>query len=388
MTSVEPPQDLPAGTRLQMRLTTGISSRTARPGDPVGAVVRVDVPVGERVIPAGSVVRGVVVDVAAFEWRRPQAVLRLDFRELSVAGPVGGLKAAVPLRSKIVAVDNARESVDADGRILGIAPPERPASAEDSILGAALTPELYVLESAEYRIREAERPDIIFAAGVDLEIETLLPTANVPMAAPVIPPPVEGALAPFVATLPTRAAAGSPQRPADVINLLLIGSETAVAGAFRDAGWTTAVALSLRADIRTVIAVAGNAGYQLGPVSQQWLDGRPPAMVFQKQNDTFAKRHHVRIWAWPEPLQGRPVWIAAATHDVGVKFVRAERTFTHAIDARIDLERQLIVDDLRFAGAVAALSSIERPALPRRLQNATLDVMETDGRIAAVALRR
>jgi hypothetical protein len=66
--------------------------------------------------------------------------------------------------------------------------------------------------------------------------------------------------------------------------------------------------------------------------------------------------------------------------------VRQERTFTHAIDPRIDREREKVIDDLRFVDAVRALSLVARPSLPTRTQNATLDVMETDGRIAVIVL--
>lgn len=376
-----PPQ-LPAGTLLHVRLTTAISTRHAKAGDPVAAALRVAVPVAGRVVPAGAVVRGVVVEATAFEWRRPEAALRLDFREIVVGG-----QPPVAIRTRVTAVDNARESVDANGRVLGLAPPaEQPATDEDLVMRAALLPELF-LQSAEYRIREAERPDITFDAGVDLTLEIVAATADVATVEATPLPSVAASIGSFVGGLPDRASAGSPPRPADIINVMVVGSAEAIARAFRDAGWTTAVALSVRADIRTVMAVAENRGYQLGPVSLLFLNGKPPDLVFQRQNDTFAKRHHIRIWSWPQPWDGRQVWLAAATHDVGVKFVREERTFTHSIDPHIDREREKVIDDLRFVGAVQALSLVARPSLPARTQNATLDVMETDGRIAVVALR-
>ena len=40
------------------------------------------------------------------------------------------------------------------------------------------------------------------------------------------------------------------------------------------------------------------------------------------------------------------LWAASATHDIGIKFAREERTFTHRVEQAIDLERQKVVDDL------------------------------------------
>lgn len=90
----------------------------------------------------------------------------------------------------------------------------------------------------------------------------------------------------------------------------------------------------------------------------------------------------------PQPGQSRPVWAASATHDTGITFSRQERTFTHRVEANIDLERQKIVDDLRFAGAVARYTLERRAEIPAQLTNATGDAMTTDGRIAVLVLQR
>ena len=80
-----------------------------------------------------------------------------------------------------MAVDNARETVDQDGRILGITPPrEAPSSAEGAVLLAALAPELYDFARAEFSFRELERPDIVYGAGTDFVLETLTATRDVP----------------------------------------------------------------------------------------------------------------------------------------------------------------------------------------------------------------
>jgi len=377
------PTILPSGSRIQLRLTSSVSSANAKVGDAVGAVVTVDVLVAGGVLPRGTVVRGAVRQVAAFSWAAPQALLWIDFQELVAPGG-----RTIPIATRLVAVDNARETVDATGKILGIAPPrEAPTTAEDSVSLAAVAPELYDLERVAFRIRELERPEISYPSGTDITVETVTATPDVPVGEARVEPSPDKSLIALAAAQATRTAAGRPPRPADVVNFAFTGSDEALSAAFVAAGWTSAVALSLRADARTVLAVAEDRGYTLGPVSLETFAGRRPDRVFQKQTNTFDRRHHIRIWRLAEEHQGAPVWIASATHDVGVKFVREERTFTHRVETDIDLERQKIVDDLRFAGAIARYTLAERSNVPSPVMNATEDPMTTDGRIAVIVLQ-
>ena len=380
---------LPARSRLQLRLTTALSSATSRPGDRVSAVLTVDVAASGLVVPAGTIVRGVVRQAAAFSWSAPQALLWLDFREvLSFRERSDEAGRSIPIVTRLLAVDNARETVDQDGRILGITPPrEAPSSAEGAVLLAALVPEFYDLARAEFSLRELERPDIVYGAGTDVVLETLTATPDVPARAADAEAMPDRELLAIAAAQPLRTVAGTPPRPADVINLVLGASEADLRQAFETAGWNTAVALGLRADVKTILAVAVDRGYKLGPVSLQSLNGRSPDHVFQKQTNTFDRRHHIRIWRVEETYQSQPVWAASATHDIGIKFAREERTFTHRVEQPIDLERQKVVDDLRFAGSVAGYALESRPGVPTQLTNATGDVMATDGKVAVVVLR-
>jgi hypothetical protein len=379
---------LPEGSHLQLRLTSVLSSATSRIGDPVSAVLTVDAAASGLVVPAGTIVRGVVRQAAAFSWSTPQALLWLDFRELLFHEGNDSAGRSIPIVTRVVAVDNARETIDQDGRILGITPPrEAPSSAESAVLLAALAPELYDFARAEFSFRELERPDIVYGAGTDFVLETLAAARDVPARLPRAEASPDRGLLTIAAAQPSRTVAGTPARPADVINLVFSATEAALRDAFDAAGWNTAVALGLRADVKTILAVAADRGYKLGPVSLQSLNGRSPDHVFQKQTNTFDRRHHIRIWRVEETSQGQPVWAASATHDIGIKFAREERTFTHRVEQAIDLERQKVVDDLRFAGSVAGYALENRPGVPTALTNATGDVMTTDGKVAVVVLR-
>jgi hypothetical protein len=135
-----------------------------------------------------------------------------------------------------------------------------------------------------------------------------------------------------------------------------------------------------------VRAVAEARGYKEAPMSVLLLEGNRPDLVFQKQNNTFAMRHHLRIWRRPGTFQGRTIWVCAATHDTGIEFSPEKRNFIHKIDSEIDRERAKVVSDLVFSGHVKALSLVERPKAPQHSQNATGDKLETDGRMAVLVL--
>lgn len=199
--------------------------------------------------------------------------------------------------------------------------------------------------------------------------------------------PADPAVVAMVPSWPVQAESGNPPRGSDWINLAFVGTAAAVERAFAAAGWLTAAQNSLRSDVRTFVAVARRQGYQTGPVSRLTVNGVPPAMVFQKQTNTFAKRHHIRIWSSPFAVDGRPVWVAAATHDVGITFSKATRHFTHRIDGAIDAERAKVMGDLAFAGAVDLYAMVERPAIPLEIHRADGAWVTTDGEIAVVVLR-
>ena len=109
-------------------------------------------------------------------------------------------------------------------------------------------------------------------------------------------------------------------------------------------------------------------------------------MVFQKLTDTFAKRHHVRIWRSSATWGGSPIYVAAATHDVGIEFLTNERKFTHRVDPRIDLERDKVVDDLITAYAIDALSFVRRTPIADVTMNREKNPVVTDWGVAIASV--
>lgn len=364
---------------LWVRSLSQLSSQHSLPGAPVEMVVTRDYvsPTGV-VIPMESKVSGTVVS----SIRKKNSSLRLAFNSVTIAGR------SFPLTAHVQTVDNARERVEPDGTILGLdALRKRPGKVEMILIAAAYVhPALLIsFETTKYVVREVKRPEVYYAAGTDiaLHIDRLPELPPSPTTADAVTPE------PMV-----RALGGLPLRtitkhgvPSDWVNLAFAGSRERLSQAFEAAGWDSAVHLSLRSDAKTFLAVAAHHSYREGPMSVLLLFNREPDLVFQRQTNTFAKRHHVRLWQTDRTWNGEPIWIAAATHDTGLEFSTSAKSFTHRIDGDVDAERMKVVSDLRFAGKLAAVTYFARPAIPDRSVNGTGDAVHTDGRLAVIELQ-
>lgn len=381
---------VPAGSQIEIRLKSKISTQTAKPKDPVEAVVIAPVMAGEQfAIPAGAVVRGAVEKTVQAAKADERSVLVLSFNEIEVNG------AKVPLQSQLAGIDNARESLDDQGQITGILPSETITGELDSglnKLASRYSGLADVLGAVKGAVLKPADTEISYDAGTELTLKLKAPLelaapGGAGPAAGIGPIPDEPALEALVMREPFQTTAQKPPKPSDVTNIILIGSEDAVKKAFGDAGWATAASLDAKAKLETFRALAESRGYSEAPVSILLLDGKAPDLVFEKLNNTFAQRHHLRVWRRPATFQGSPVWAIAATHDTGINFSAEDRTFIHKIDSQIDRERAKVVNDLIFSGHVQGVELVDRPQVPQHGQNATGDSLDTDGRVAVLLLK-
>jgi hypothetical protein len=380
-------QAVPAGTEISIRLTAPVSTNSSRAADPVEAVVIAPVSAnGHAVIASGTLVHGTVEKVTEPSGPDQRAALLLNFTALGIGG------VSRTMAARVASVDNAREKVDDRGQINGILANETITGRLDA--GLDKLSDQYsgfasVLSAAKNAVFREASTVIVYAKGVEMTLKIekplTLPPVRIP-GPPAWPAGKRQVLASLLAREPFQTTAQRPPAPSDLTNLLLVATEDALRGAFTDAGWSGAARLNPLSKFETLRALAEDRGYNEAPVSVLLLDGSPPDMVFEKTNDTFARRHHLRIWRRPGMVDGKPVWAVAATHDTGINFSEADRTFIHRIDAQIDREREKVVDDLLFTGRVKACELVDRLQVPRKTSNATGDSIETDGRIAVLLL--
>jgi len=376
---------IPAGSQIQIRLTTEVNSSTAKAGQTFDALVIVPVVVNDRIaMAAGATLAGHVKEATGAVQPDDQAMLALAFDEIRDGS---GGKAAVA--AKLSSIDNARETVDDQGRIQGIVASKTGSGRLDQ--GINKVAEKYpsfadLLGTVKQAVLKAPDSNIDYKPGVEMTIELTKPlewngAVTAASVGAILPP--EG-LFQLVNRQPFRTETQLGGKPSDVTNLMFLGSAQELADAFQKAGWSQAAKLNGASKLETFRAMAENRGYQEAPVSLLLLDGQPPDLVFEKTNDTFAARHHLRIWRRPGQFGGQAVWVGSATHDTGIDFSDQQRTFIHKIDPHLDLERAKVVSDLLFTGTVRGLSLVQRAGWPQNMFNATGDALLTDGAMAVI----
>jgi len=200
-----------------------------------------------------------------------------------------------------------------------------------------------------------------------------------------LPAGVAEAVGHLLTDAPQRAA-GKDGKPGDPLNLVFIGNADQIHPTFEQAGWAEAEKLTGKSLFETVRAVMANKGYGSAPVSQLYLYGRAEDLAFQKMLNTFAKRHHLRIWRSPATTaDGREIWLGAATHDVGWDI--RPGVVSHAIDPELDKEREKVGADLAVTGRVSAERLVTRPSPLSEGLTATGASWKTDGRLLVIDLK-
>ena len=383
--SLQAATQIPVGTQIQIRLTTAVKSASAKVGDPVEAVVIAPVVAnGQIAMAAGATLKGHMKEVVAAVQASDQAVLDLAFEQVSDST---GAKAAIA--AKVASLDNARESVDSNGRILGIIASQTGAGRLDQ--GITKVSQKYqgladLLNTVKDTVLKEPDANIDFEPGAEMALELTKPldwagSASSPDVAAIEP---QDELFRLVNAQPARTMAEKPSKPSDMTNLMFLGSLQQIEDAFQKAGWHAAAALNAQSKLETFRAMAEMRGYSEAPVSTLLLDGRAPDIAMEKETDTFSARHHLRIWHRPGQFQGQDIWVCSSTHDIGIDFSETTHNFTHKVDVEIDHERAKVVNDLLFTGMVRGLSLVDRPEAPTAFSNATGDNLKTDGAMAVI----
>jgi hypothetical protein len=384
--------DLTAGQTLSVRLDVSVYSDRSRTGDPIFATVtyplckggeNITCPDRELLIPPGTRVDGTVLFATKAPNKYSQPRLVLDFSNVLHKDATKS-----PLYARVLDVDNARETIR-NNEILGIIQPH--ASKKQSFamaaIGAANPIAGYTIKGMQTVYGLSIRREIMLPAGTDIQIQIVQPSmlkqketwAGWPLLT------VDDELRNLVTAAPMRTATPGGV-PSDPTNLMFIGSQRQVIAAFGEAGWFQADDLSAKSALKVASATVRQTGYGNAPMSTLMVQGRPPELMFQKSLDTFAKRHHLRVWKLNKTYKGQDVWVSAATHDIATMSSKGGTKWTHRIDPHVDREREWVETDLLFIGTGVAYALVDRPAAPKKLNNSTGDEIVTDGKMAVVKL--
>jgi hypothetical protein len=391
---------IPAGSELSIRLTGKVASEaSSQPSTQPASQATTQAPVihalviapvilnGTIAISAGAQLTGSVKQAKAAAAKDP-AQLQLVFTELRDGTQRTNISAVV------TKLENARETIDAEGLITGIAPGDTYSARIDQGISKLQSNDKFaglagLIAGAKEALNiQDANPNIDYDPGAEFTIRLTQPfewrAGDDGPTAKLRDFPNEGGLSDLVNRQPFRTFAESPRRPSDITNILFLGTEEDLRAAFEKAGWFQPSRLDTLSKLETARALIEARGYKEGPMSILLLDGRAPDLAYQKGNNTFAQRHHLRIFRRPGTFDGKPIWVCSSTHDIGIDFSERDRTFIHKIDPQIDHERAKVVNDLLFTGMVRFIALVERSGVPRNATNATGDSLETDGSMAVL----
>lgn len=174
----------------------------------------------------------------------------------------------------------------------------------------------------------------------------------------------------------------------DMVNFIIIGPQKSLEAAFESAGWVAVDRTKQDATLHAILSSLSKKSYVEMPMSELYLFNRPQDYGFARAEplEVVTTRHHLRIWRAPFDWNAQPVWVGAATHDIG--FDRDDRNggITHKIDPAVDLEREFVAQSLNATGAIGSLGHV-LPSNPLLNANtATGETFHSDGQILVMSL--
>jgi uncharacterized protein YidB (DUF937 family) len=378
------PNTVASGTKLYVRLEAAVSTESSHLDQTVTTRVVREVTSDQGVlVPIGAEVTGKIERLFPNSDPKDHAHLLIHFTQLVIPG-----HPPLDLTAHLTGVENARETVLADGTIQGVLEKDEAVGRMDGLLDRLGSAGSEMEKMSNKTIGKADT-SIDYAAGTDLVLTLDQPlavdSASPPAAATQISADLSDAVQKMLADAPNRAQ-NKEKKPGDPLNLIIIGNADQILNAYKQAGWSEARKLGARSAIGTVRALASDEGYEEAPVSQLYLYGRSEDFAFEKMLNTFLKRHHLRLWRTSvTTADGRQIWLGASTHDIGLDVHPG--VISHAIDPDLDAERSKVGADLMAGGQVAAEQLVTRPNPLSEGKTATGGTWKTDGQLLVIELK-
>lgn len=304
------------GTPVNLQFSRTISSATVHKGDRLEFVVEKSVTTdGYTVIRTGEVAEGSVVEV----------------KRKRLLGMGGGL--IVKLDSVALA-SGERVALEARKRFKGRSHTLRMGMA------MAVTSAIYLPAAPVFLL--AHGRDSTILKGTELVAYTKGDVTA--QKAGLRADPVNAELPEMVKMLPPRVLNGE-GREGDMLNVIFVAKEDDLQEVFARAGW-----VKVEKSKPQIIwhLLCQRTRYMKLPMDRLYLFGRAQdySYALPDPSSIVARRHHLRIWKTSREVNGVPLWVGAATHDVGIEFVKSKLWVFHRIDPNVDAERDFIARNL------------------------------------------
>jgi hypothetical protein len=358
--SVTPaPLIIPDGTPVKLRLAESVSSAHACVGNLLQFIVVRDVSVGGfTVIPAGTMARGSITEV---KGRRILGIggkvsLKLDSVDLFNGDRVG-------LR--------ARKEVKGGSRT------------KLMVAGMIVTSLIFLPATPVFLLTPGHASTVLKSTEV---------TAQIDGASSVLSTSLQRSqersseLDQMMDYLPPRVF-NREGREGDMLNLVFVAQEANLQEAFKHASWVQTDKW------RTALVwhfLRQRTHYTTLPMARFFLFGRVQDYSYALPDPAavISRRHHIRIWKTDYALDGTPLWIGAATHDVAIEIAKRGRLINHRIDPEVDAERDFIGVNLTEASLSIEHKYLHGVAPVFEAQTSSGGAYHSDSRILLLDLRR
>jgi hypothetical protein len=172
----------------------------------------------------------------------------------------------------------------------------------------------------------------------------------------------------------------------DPINVSIVGTKDELIAAMIAANWQPADPITFKSSAKLVKSVVLRRPDPTAPVSNLYLWKRKEDLAFEQEvGKSASRRHHVRFWESNTLVNGRALWLGAATFDIKVGFSHKTGMITHHIDPNIDADRDKLLGDL----ATRLLLTEEIEGFQTKLdgRNGGGDPYHTDGKLLIGVLK-
>jgi hypothetical protein len=350
---------LESGTPVKLQLAQTISSAHAHSSDHLDFVVAKDVEIeGFTVISAGAKAEGSVIRV---KGKRPfgiagDVIIRLDSVELAT-----GEKVQLTARREFKGRSHAIRMA----------------------VGAAIMAAIYLPAAPAFLLTPGR--DSMVLKGTEVTAHTTsdfsvdakdLPAARVS----------ESELSEMVKVLPPRVLNGEGHE-GDMLNLIFAANEHNLQEAFAHAGW-----VKVEKSPSQIIwhLLWQRQRYTKLPMDKLYVFGRSQDYSYALPDpmSIVARRHHLRIWKTDQVVNGVPLWVGAATHDVAIQFVKHKFRLFHRIDPDVDAERDFIATNLAKTSQVTRQQFVRSIDPVFSAQTATGQTYYSDSRMLFLELNQ
>lgn len=190
----------------------------------------------------------------------------------------------------------------------------------------------------------------------------------------------------MIHSLPPRVLNGE-GRQGDMLNLIFLAKEDDLQEAFAHAGWLKADHSKFKIFWRLLWQ---RTHYTKLPIAKLYVFGRGQdySYVLPDPKAIVARRHHIRIWKTDHMVDGIPLWVGAATHDVSIHLVKRKFRLSHKIDPNVDAERDFVAANLHETQHITRKQYVHSADPVFRAQTATGQTYYSDSRMLFLQLYR